>query len=298
MTAKKMAKDLSQAYIKGFKTYQELLKAYTDATSVKGADFSSPADASLAEGAIRIMKKTTTPVMEFAAEMHKLDKLAYPPIDTATFGDDPDPADPVAMKLATEGSAEGFDFRPASYSWDTAGRNTADAFVSDSSSCVGPVIGLPVVGLGLTQCAKVCEATVFPKTCVAFSFHTLYEDEMVDGKGLSDLCFLLEDIKTLETWKCPDSSMLAQVGAGTLRGSLNATATRGKAHGEFECFVKMSQVSTGYKPSSTAEWKKYNRCVKSTSDKAVEVPDAFQIFKMPEVTKMETEGKDTIARPV
>jgi len=288
MLAKKSAKELSQAYQPGFKTYQALLKAYKDATNLKDADFGQPAFVSAAEKSIREMKATTTPVMEFAAAMSKTAKLAYPPMGTATFGDDPDPADPVAMKLATEGSADGFDFRPASYAWDTT-------FPSDVASCSGgPLIGLPIVGLGLPQCAKACEATEFPKTCIAFSHYTLYEDERVDGKGLSDLCFLFEDVLTLETFTCPSAGALNQVNTTVLRG---ASAANGEAHGTAYCGIRMSQIATGYRPSPMAKWKKNQRCFKATQEKAVSVPEAFQTFKMPAVSEMEAEGKDTIAAP-
>merc|ERR1719240_1067646 len=200
-----------------------------------------------AQGAIRIMKATTQEVIGLADEAHELVKLAYPPVDNEVFGEDPDPSDSVAKALAEQGSSDGFDFRPATYAFDPS-------FVSEQSSCTGPLINTPIVGLGLPQCAKVCEATTYPDKCVAFAFYTMTETEKMDGDGLSDLCVMFSDIKTLETFSCPTEELLLQ--KGKKAGAREPEA----AYATAECMVKMSEVATGWKPKKNAKWSKEERC--------------------------------------
>lgn len=282
------AKKLSQAYQPTYDAYTELLAAYKDAHGLLGSSFSSSADANLAEYAMRQMRKTVTPVLGGAAEMHTTIKLAYPVIDTQTFGDDPDANDPVAVKLS-QGKDASYDFRPASYAWDKS-------FVSPQSSCTGPAIGAPIVGLGIKDCARVCEATVHPEVCRAFAFYQIVESEPFEGKGLSDLCFLFSDIKRLKTFACTEDDLLLQGNASSaqgLRGGAQAQKKRkAGASGRATCMVSMSQVATGFKP--TGDWKQVKRCF-STEETGAD--GAYASFKMPVVAQMELDGKDTIAAP-
>jgi hypothetical protein len=288
--AQKSSKTLSQAYLPSFKVYNELLDAYKTAHPLLGSSFGNAKDTATAENSIRVMKKTTKPVVDAAASIHKTVKLAYPPVDTQTFGDDPDPEDTVAKALAQGKADATFDFRQAAYAFDTK-------FTSPQSSCKGPQIGLPLVGLGIKECARVCEATIYPDLCRAFAFYQIKEDTSFEGQGLSDLCFMLKDIKELRTFACTSEDLVqtnATVTTHSLRRSEAALAQTEKetAMGRASCMVKMSEVSTGYKPMG--EWKQVTRCF---SKEDAEVPGAFASFKMPAVAKMELDGKDTIAAP-
>jgi hypothetical protein len=278
---------LSQAYQPTYDAYKELLEAYKDALGLKGSSFGTAADVNMADYSMRVMKKTITPVLGGAAFMHDQVKLAYPLIDTQTFGDDPDANDPVAMKLA-QGKDASYDFRPASYAWDKA-------FVSPQSSCTGPAIGAPLVGLGIKDCARVCEATTHPEVCKAFAFYQIVESEPFEGKGLSDLCFMFSDIKKLKTFACTETELLqgnATAAAQGLRGGASAKNKKATARGRATCMVSMSQVATGYKPAG--DWKQVKRCF---SAEEAEADGAYASFKMPVVAQMELDGKDTIARP-
>lgn len=249
MEAAKGSKPLSQGYQPGLKTYEGLLKAYKDADSLKGADFTDAKETTMAEHTTKTMKELTGPLMGFAESMMASVKLAYPAV-ASLLGDEPDPADGAAMALA---NPSGFDYRQASYSLDTN-------FASSMSSCAGPIIDSPIVGLSSAECGTVCSATVYPTKCVAFNYYS------VEGDATQHLCFLLSDIKELVTFECPDAGdCVPEIGA-VPKDTCTPSAL---------CMVKMSEVSTGYKPK--AEWKKAKRCFGEPSAKD------FEEYSMPDV---------------
>lgn len=259
MAAKKASKALSQGYQTGLTPYTNLLKAYKEGESLSGADFSMAVEQTKAEHAIAAMKGLTGPVMGVAESMFSAAKLGYPAASTL-MGEDPDPADGAGVALAKEDTT--FDFMQAAYSLDTS-------FPPGMSSCSGPIIDSPIVGLSARQCGKVCEATTYPTKCVAFSTYT------VDS---GTLCFLLSDIKVLQTFECPDSDDCLPKLDNTPE-SCAPSAT---------CMVKMSEVSTGYKPK--AEWKKTSRCFGEPAKKdftAYEMPALEAKAKLLGTTELE-----------
>merc|ERR1719456_1801673 len=139
----------------------------------------------VAEHATKAMKDLTGPVLGEAETMFSAVKLAYPAAATL-MGDEPDSSDGVALALAKGGDS--FDYRQAAYAMDTT-------FASSMSSCEGPIIGSPIVAVSAKDCGTICSATVYPEKCVGFSYYG------VKGDSLQTLCFLLSDIKTIQTFE-------------------------------------------------------------------------------------------------
>jgi len=249
MLAKQGSKPLSQGYQNGLNDYNGLLSAYKIAADLKGADFSDAVKQTEAEHATAKMKELTGPVLGEAETMFGYVNLAYPAA-SSLLGDEPDPSDGVGVALAAEDAS--FDFRQASYSIDKA-------FPAGMSTCTGPVIGSPIVGLSATQCGKACEATVYPKKCVAFSYYA------VDS---SHLCFMLSDIKELMTFGCDDApkDCVPEMGAAPKETCAPSAV----------CMVKMSEVTTGYKPDKR-KWKKAKRCF----GEPAKVGGGFTAYAMP-----------------
>jgi len=248
MAAKKASKALSQGYQEGLTVYNKLLKAYKDGESLSGADFSMAVEQTKAEHATAAMKELSGPVMGIADAMFSAAKLGHP-ATSSLLGEDPDPADGAGVALAKEDTT--FDFMQAAYALDTT-------FPPGMSSCSGPIIESPIVDLSARQCGKVCEATVYPSKCVAFSSYSVETDS-----GVSTLCFLLSDIKKLQTYECPDAADCMPA-LDNVPESCAPSAV---------CMVKMSEVSTGYKPK--AEWKKTSRCFAEPGKKD------FKAYEMP-----------------
>merc|ERR1719359_1575839 len=99
------------------------------------------------------MKATIGAVVSAATAAHEEAKLAYPVIDSVSFGDAPDGGDAAAMALQplVDGAElKEPDFRVASYAFDAT-------YLPAQSSCTGPMIALPMVGLGNKGCALACE---------------------------------------------------------------------------------------------------------------------------------------------
>merc|ERR1719172_366667 len=199
MAQKAMAasKSLTQAFLmdaiitQGASKYTRLLTAYHLGKDTEGKDFLKPANAEAAELATHNMKANMGSVISLAKTIHEEIKLCYPVVDSVSFGDAPDGGDAAAMKLqplldGTEQSEP--DFRVASYAFDKS-------YVPAQSSCKGPVISLPMMGLGQKGCALACEATVYPDVCVAYSFYTV--------TGADDICFMLKDVEVVETFTGP-----------------------------------------------------------------------------------------------
>jgi hypothetical protein len=230
MSAKKASKPLSQGYQAFDNQYETLLAAYKEGDSLKAADFTMADKATAAEHATKTMKDNHPIVYKAAKAMYMAAKLAHPSVDTL-LGDEPDKGDAIAEALAKPDDG-GFDYRLAAYSLDTT-------FPPMLSTCTGPIIGSPMVGLDLLQCSKACSATVYPSKCLAFSYYN------VDGK---DLCFMLADIKTFTTFDCGDNSCVPPA-----RGRPTETCAPSSL-----CYVKMSEVATGYAPK--AKWTKAKRC--------------------------------------
>lgn len=230
MSAKKASKPLSQGYQEFDGQYETLLTAYKEGDSLKTADFTKADKATAAEHATKTMKDNFPVVYKAAKAMYAAVKLAYPPVATL-LGDEPDSGDSIAEALAKPDDG-GFDYRLAAYALDTT-------FPAMLSTCTGPIIGSPIVGLDLVQCSKACSATVYPSKCVAFSYY------MVDGK---DLCFMLADIATFTTFECGDNSCVPPK-----RGRPTEVCAPSSL-----CYVKMSEVATGYAPK--AKWTKAKRC--------------------------------------
>merc|ERR1719281_1673935 len=123
------------------------------------------------------MKENNPIVYAAAKAMYKSVSLAYPPVD-ALLGDEPDDDNSIARLLAKPDDGS-FDFRVASYAIDTT-------VPPKLSTCTGPIIASPIIGLSFGECAKACSATVYPQKCMAFSFYT------VDADGSEEnLCYML-----------------------------------------------------------------------------------------------------------
>merc|ERR1719263_264313 len=93
-----------------------------------------------------------------------------------------------------------------------------------------------MIGIGKAGCARACEATVYPDVCVAYSFYTV--------TGGDDLCFMLMDVQTVETFTGPEV---------LLQGKGKKAGDPASAY----CGIKMSVLATGYKPKG--DWKKTAR---------------------------------------
>lgn len=236
MSAKKASKPLTQGYQEFDKQYEDLLMAYKIGNDLKTADFTKADKATEAEHATKAMKENHPIVFKAAKAMYAAVKLAYPPIATL-LGDEPDKGDAIAEYLAKPDDG-GFDYRLAAYALDTT-------FPPMLSTCTGTIIGSPIVGMDLVSCSKACSATVYPSKCLAFSYY------MVDGK---DLCFMLADIETFTTFDCGDNSCVPPK-----RGRPTKTCAPSSL-----CYVKMSEVATGYAPK--AKWTKAKRCFGSPAD--------------------------------
>merc|ERR1719191_792869 len=164
MKAKQASKSLTQAFMPGSDVYEECLAAYKLGKDQEGLDMGVSANAIAAEHATTDMKKTMGTVVSAAAATHEEIKLAYPVVDSVSFGDAPDGGDAAAMALQplVDGKEQPEpDFRVASYAFDTT-------YVPAHSTCTGPLVGLPMMGLGKPGCARACEATVYPDMCVAY----------------------------------------------------------------------------------------------------------------------------------
>merc|ERR1719152_682337 len=170
------------------------------------------------------MKPTTGEVLGEAAEIHFLNQLAYPLSDQVDSGDGM--ATMLAKVKASPDDFKNINFRDVAYAM---GETT---FEPEASSCFGPTIGSPIMGMGLAGCAAACEATVAPENCLAFGLYNV--------DGLTDLCLLFSDVKAIETFECSGDAQ----GKGAPAGA--------------KCMVKMTEINMGYKPK--AEMKKYPRC--------------------------------------
>jgi hypothetical protein len=241
MEAKKSSKDLSQAFMAANDDYDKLLKAYKLSKEQLNADLSDSTEMIVAEHAIADMKATVGAVVSGAKKVHGTVRLAFPPVDFVVFGDEPEASDGAAMRLKSLADGEDYvpDFRVASYPFDAT-------YEAKQSSCMGPIIGLPMVGLGQDGCSAACEGTVYPDKCVAYSFYTL--------TGAEDLCFMLKEVDKVETFTCPEPSLLQKD---------KADPDPAAAY----CGIKMSEITTGYKPKG--EWKKTDRCFGSESGMAM-----------------------------
>jgi len=242
MEAKKLSGDLVKAFMVSNDDYDKLLGAYKLSKEQLGADLSDSTEMIVAEHAIADMKSTVGAVVSAAKKVHATLKLGFPPVDFVVFSDEPDASDGAAMRLKSLADGEDYvpDFRVASYPFDS----TYDA---KQSSCKGPIIGLPMVGLGKDGCSAACEGTVYPDKCIAYSFYTL--------TGAEDLCFMLKEVTVVETFTCPEPSLLQQ--------EKKASADPAAAF----CGIKMSEITTGYKPKG--DWKKTDRCFGSESGMAM-----------------------------
>merc|ERR1719321_1410823 len=252
------SKALTQGFMGESETYEKCLAAYKLGKDEEGSDFTSSTNAIAAEHATKDMKATVGGVVTGATATHDEIIKTYPAVDQVTFGDEPDGGDAAAMKLKSlvDGDEQKEpDFRVASYAFDRG-------YEPAMSSCTGPVVGLPMLGLGSKGCALTCEATVYPDVCVGYSFYTL--------TGADDLCFMHMDIETVETFTGPEASLLQKV---------NATADAEPASAF--CGIKMSVLATGYKPKG--DWKKTSRdfgasgLALSEEIKEYSVPDATEL---------------------
>jgi hypothetical protein len=249
MKAKQSTKELGQTYQVGDKMYAALLAAYEIGDSLKSEDFTDATKTTEAEHAIAKMKELTGPVLGEAESMYALVKLTYPGA-ASLLGDEPEKGDGAAEALAGEMP---FDYRVASYALDPL-------FPAGLSACKGPIIGKPVFGLDVTGCGKACSGTVYPDKCVGFSHYSTD-----DG----DLCFMLSDVKELMTFDCPDAPeacLPKHCTSETCEAADHCTPSAA-------CYIKMSEISTGYIPK--ADWKKTSRCFASPGT------SSFSEYSMP-----------------
>ena len=143
-----------------------------------------------------------------------------------------------------------------------------------ATTCSGPVIGMPMVGLGENGCGIACEHTVSPAKCVAFAHY------QVDGK--EDLCFMFSDVTDVETFEEPASSA-ALIQARKLKkdNAILAAAV---------CKVKMSELSTGFKPKG--ELKKNARCFGACGDYSAR--ESVAAYAVP--SSVTVNGKEVIGK--
>jgi hypothetical protein len=238
MKAKQSTKDLGQTYKVGDKMYDELLAAYEIGDGLKGEDFTDATKTTEAEHATAKMKELTGPVLGEAQSMYALVKLTYPGA-ASLLGDEPEKGDGAAEALAGDMP---FDYRVASYAMDPL-------FPAGLSACKGPIIGNPVFGLDVTDCGKACSGTVYPDKCVGFSHYSTD-----DG----DLCFMLSDVSELMTFECPDAPKACIPKSNEAAEHCTPSAA---------CYIKMSEISTGYKPK--ADWQKTSRCFAEPATKGL-----------------------------
>merc|ERR1719191_1628883 len=227
------SKSLTQGFLGEREAYETCLAAYKLGKDHESADMTVSSNAIAAEHATKDMKATVGAVVSGAQATHAELIAAYPATDQVVFGDEPDGGDAAAMKLKPLIDGEELkepDFRVASYAYDTT-------YEPAHSSCSGVSTGLPMMGLGKAGCELACEATVYPDVCVGFSHYTL--------TGADDICFMFADITTVETFTGPEPSLMQNTG--------KADADPASAY----CGIKMSLMSTGYKPKG--EWKKTSR---------------------------------------
>jgi len=225
------SKALTQGFMGESETYEKCLAAYKLGKEYEGKDFTDSGNAIAAEHATKDMKATMGGVVSGATATHDAIIAAYPAFDQVVFGDEPDGGDAAAMKLKPliDGEEQKLaDFRVASYAFDTT-------YEPAQSSCTGVSTGAPMMGLGKDGCALACEATVYPDVCVGFSFYTL--------TGADDICFMFADIEIVQTFTGPEALI-----QGKSKAADPAAAF---------CGIKMSVLTTGYKPKG--DWKKTSR---------------------------------------
>jgi len=230
MKAKQSTKPLTQGYQNGYKNYGKLLAAYKIGEELKTEDFTDAKKTTEAEHAIAKMKELTGPVLGEGQSLFNAGKLAYPGVATL-LGDEPAAGDGPAVALSQDMP---FDYRVASYAFDTT-------FAAGQSACKGEIIGSPIFGLDVTDCGKACSGTVSPTKCVGFSHYQVDE---------GSICFMLADISELQTFSCPDAPKECVPAADAAADACSPSAA---------CYVKMSEISTGYRPKKDA-WKKTSRC--------------------------------------
>lgn len=230
MKAKQSTKPLTQGYQVGYKTYNKLLAAYKIGEGLKTEDFTDAKKTTEAEHATAKMKELTGPLLGEGQSLYSAAKLAYPGL-ASLLGDEPANGDGAAVALSQDMP---FDYRVASYAFDPS-------FPAGLSACKGEIIGSPIFGLDVTDCGKVCSGTSYPTKCIGFSHY-----QVDDGA----LCFMLADVSELMTFSCPESPKECVPAANAAADACSPSAA---------CYVKMSEISTGYKPKADA-WKKTSRC--------------------------------------
>merc|ERR1719265_907146 len=96
----KASKNLVQAFTKeASDRYEKLLVAYKLGKDTVGKDFVKPNNAVDAEHATHNMKANMGSVISAAMAIHAEVKLAYPVVDSVSFGDGPNNADAAAMLM-------------------------------------------------------------------------------------------------------------------------------------------------------------------------------------------------------
>jgi hypothetical protein len=230
MKAKQSTKPLTQGYQVGYKNYGKLLAAYKIGEELKTEDFTDAKKTTEAEHAIAKMKELTGPVLGEAQSLYNSAKLAYPGVATL-LGEEPAAGDGPAVALSQDMP---FDYRVASYAFEPT-------FPAGMSACKGEIVGSPIFGLDVTDCGKACSGTVSPVKCIGFSHY-----QVDDGS----LCFMLADISEVMTFTCPDAPKECIPASGGAAEACSPSAA---------CYVKMSEISTGYRPKADA-LKKTSRC--------------------------------------
>merc|ERR1719310_740378 len=258
MIAKQSTKELGQTYQTGDRMYAELLAAYEIGDGLKGEDFTDATKTTEAEHATAKMKELTGPVLGEADAMYALVKLTYPGA-ASLLGDEPEKGDGAAEALAGDMP---FDYRVASYALEPT-------FPAGMSACKGPIIGKPVFGLDVAGCGKACSGTVYRDKCVGFSHYSTS-----DG----DLCFMLSDVEELMTFSCPDAPEACIPKSNEAPDYCTPSAA---------CYIKMSEISTGYKPK--ADWEKTSRCFAEPGT------SSFSAYEMPSLGgTADLLGKDSL----
>jgi hypothetical protein len=211
---------LAKSYIDGKGAYNALFEATTEAKGLEGADFTMASDATKAEHAIKAINTHKGKVERAAGVIYDLIIAAYPAADYMEFGDAF--SDKNVLIKAVKNGSEAIDFRLAPYAMGM------ESLVPQASSCSGQVLGMPMVGLGVTGCAIVCHETIYPEKCVAFGSYEV--------SGSEDLCFLFSDVSAVETFEPPAAAALAQ----SSRKAVTAASA--------VCKIKMSEIASGFKP--------------------------------------------------
>jgi hypothetical protein len=110
------------------------------------------------------------------------------------------------------------------------------------STCGGKPIGHPMP-LPLASCAAACDKQTEPKRCVAFQYF-----QVQDGDEQRPLCFLLQEVKEITTYRCDELGIMgtrSHVSERTFRGNRAAANHTTNATSAFCAAIKKTKEFSG-----------------------------------------------------